>query len=194
MKAGRETRICVIGIGNTLVSDDGVGILSLQLFAKTVADDRLTLVESERGGMDLLDILEGFDAAVLIDAAQTGLRGPGEVDVFSLQAPFTPGACSSLHTINLRALLAFGEVAGMALPRGVTVVSVEAKDIETFHEGCTQEVARALPEVVERLGEELRRFLPDLRLVSPHGSHPGTRTSARSAGCGQRGESTCAGR
>ena len=167
-----NARIGLIGIGNTLATDDGAGIQSLGLLRDSLADDRIALVECERGGMALLELLEGFDAAILLDAAQTGYRVPGEVEVFSIRSPFTPGACPSLHTINLRGLLAFGEALGMALPREVTVVSVEARDIETFHEGCTREVEHALREMAEKAHEQIRRVLPDVRLGSRPGSRP----------------------
>jgi len=160
----------VIGVGNIFASDDGVGIRALRRFRASVEDERVALIESERGGMDLLDRLEGLDAALIVDAALTELKSPGEVTVFTIPAPFTPGACPSLHTIDLRGLLAFGEAAGMPLPHVVTVLSVEAEDIETFREECTGNVERAIPEVVGILVRELRRILPDLQL-------PATETS-----------------
>jgi hydrogenase maturation protease len=169
MQTTEDARVGVIAIGNIFVSDDGVGIRALRRFREAVADERVALIESERGGMDLLDRLEGLDAVLIVDAAQTGRKSPGEIAVFAIRAPFTPGESPSLHTIDLRGLLAFGGAMGMPLPREVTVLTVEAEDIETFQEVCTRNVERAIPEVVDRLVKEVRRILPDVQMVSCRG-------------------------
>jgi hydrogenase maturation protease len=169
MPIGADTRVGIIGVGNSYASDDGAGIRALRLFRELVQDARVDLKECERGGMDLLDCLEGLDSAFVLDAALTGVVPPGEIQAHTIPAPFTTGACPSLHTLNLRGLLAFGEATGMSLPRDVTVLSVEAEDIETFREGCTPNVERVLPEVVERLMKEVRRILPDVCVASSRG-------------------------
>jgi hydrogenase maturation protease len=166
MPRSGEIRLGVIGVGNTLVSDDGVGIRVVRTFRGKRVDERVALIESERGGMDLLDRLEGFDYVMIVDAALTGLKAPGEVVVLTIAAPFAVGESRSLHTIDLRGLLAFGEAAGMAMPSEVTVLSIEAGDIETFHEGCTEKVEQAIPGAVAVLEEEVRRILAHPRAVS----------------------------
>jgi hydrogenase maturation protease len=165
MPDSRKIRLGVIGVGNTLVSDDGVGIRVIRRFGESAVDERVELIESEQGGMDLLDRLEGFDFVIIVDAASTGLKGPGEVEVSTLGAPFAVGESRSLHTINLRGLLAFGEAAGMAVPKRVTVLSIEAADIETFGEGCTEKVEGAIPGAVAMLEGEVRRVLARLPAV-----------------------------
>ncbi len=165
MAADRPYRVGVIAVGNIFASDDGVGIQVIRRFGALVSDERLSLGESERGGLDLLDRLEGLASALIVDAGFRGQTRAGEVTSFTYSAPFAPGVCASLHTADLPDLLAFGEAAGMALPEVVTVLSVEAADIETFHEGCTPVVEGAFAGVVDRLVEEVRHLLPDLQFV-----------------------------
>lgn len=166
MTGTRRGRVGIVGVGNVFATDDAVGIHVLRRFREAVSDTRLTLVESERGGLDLLDRLEGFDAVLVVDAGLNGLTSPGEIASITYAAPFASGGCPSLHTVDLPGLLAFGEAAGMALPRTVTVLSVEALDIETFQEGCTPPLEAAIPVVVERLLREVRHLMPDVREAS----------------------------
>jgi hypothetical protein len=51
---------------------------------------------------------------------------------------------------------------GIALPEEVTVYTVEARDIETFHEGCTPEIEAAIPELTDMLVKELQSMFSDL--------------------------------
>ena len=148
-------RTVVIGIGNPIASDDGVGIRAVQDFQNAFADERVTCVVCERGGLELLDLIKGYDAAVIVDAAKTEASAPGEVTTLIVRQPFTPGSHRSLHTMELDSALAFGSLMGMQLPEEVTVLAVEAADIETFHEGCTPEVEAAIPDVVTRLQREV---------------------------------------
>jgi len=164
LQAG-TTRVAMIGVGNTLATDDGIGILAVRIIRERFADERLCCLETERGGMDLLDMLTGFDAAVLVDASLSGQGPPGSFHENILRSPFTPATSRSLHTVDLCGLLAFGEAAGLPLPREITILAVEAADIETFGEGCTPEVQRALPRLVERATTLIQGFLPDAGLV-----------------------------
>ena len=162
-----HSKVVVIGVGNPIASDDGVGIRSVMEFQRTLHDERVTCVECERGGLDLLDLLKGFDGAVIIDAAKTGNCSPGGIATFVIRQPFALTAHRSLHTMELDSVLAFGSLMGMQLPDEVSVVAVEAADIETFHEGCTPEVQSAIPHVVNRVQNEIVKILPDLQ-TSPH--------------------------
>ena len=155
-------RTLVIGIGNPLASDDGVGIRAIARLRQMISDERISLVESERGGLDLLDLLEGHPTAHIIDAALTGTKPPGTISSFSIRRPFAVEPLPSLHTIGLRTVLAFGTTMGIRLPEEVTVYTVEARDIETFHDGCTPEVEAAIQDLADLLVLELQGILPGL--------------------------------
>jgi hydrogenase maturation protease len=157
--------IGVIGIGNSYAGDDGVGIETVRRFQNRLADSRVICHECERGGLDLVDLLSGFDSAVIVDAAQTRDHAPGDLVTFVLRPPFRSGIASSLHTMDLAAVLALGAMTGLPMPREVTVLAVEAAETETFRVGCSPVVRSVLPDVVDRLTQEVRRLLPDLRTV-----------------------------
>lgn len=160
-------RVAVLGIGNLLAADDGVGIRSLREFQSCIDDQRIACFECERGGLDLLDKLEGFERSIIIDAARTGNHPYGRVFEFMLRKPFASDNLPSLHTIGLGAALAFGEVAGMKLPQEVTVYCIEAADIETFGAGCTPIVEAAIPIVVARMRSQVSRLVPGIRFTTP---------------------------
>jgi len=156
-------RVVVIGIGNPIASDDGVGIRSVREFGASIDDDRVCCVECERGGLELLDLIADGDSAVIVDAAHSGSAPPGSMTETVIRRPFASTAYSSLHTLELHSVLGFGSLMGMRLPDEVKVLAVEAADIETFHEGCTPGVERAIPDIIFRLRQEILKVLPDLR-------------------------------
>ena len=150
----------IIGIGNPLAGDDGVGIESVTLLRHVVTDERVHCMTCERGGLDLLDMMSGHEAVVIVDAAKTGRYPPGAVTSITVRRPFPSTGTLSLHTIDLQALLGFGSMIGMQLPDEVIVYAVETADAESFREGCSPEVRLAIAEVIRHITGQLQRILP----------------------------------
>jgi len=167
-------KVAVLGIGNEMVADDGVAIHTVRLLRSVVPDTRVYCLESERGGMDILDQLEGFERAFVIDASCSGLHPAGTINRYVIRAPFGQSSPPSLHTVSLNAVLALGSTTGLRLPEEVFIYTIEATDIETFGAGCTERVQRAIPEAVSRLKADILSILPDASCVPRQGKsvHP----------------------
>jgi hydrogenase maturation protease len=71
-------RILVLGLGNDLLADDAIGHLAVAELAPRLAG-RADVEATALHGLALLDVLAGYDAAVVLDAACTGARPVGEV-------------------------------------------------------------------------------------------------------------------
>jgi len=145
----------VLGLGNPILSDDGVGIRVAQEVGKKLDDPQITVSETSAAGLSLLDSIVGYDKVIIIDAIQTEKGQAGQIyrmgpEDFSLTKHF-----SSPHQINLVTALELGKMLNLAMPQEITVFAVEAKDITSFSERCTPEVERAIPEAVKIVLEEL---------------------------------------
>jgi len=112
------------------------------------------VVELGTAGLGLLDIVEGYDRLILVDAIQSGAP-PGTVhelrgDELANSANLGPG-----HDADLPAVLAFGDkLARGRMPRDVVVIAVEGVDVSTVSDRLTPDVEAAVP-VVVRLVEEM---------------------------------------
>ena len=145
----------VLGLGNPILSDDGVGIQVAHEVANQLNDPQVTVAETSAAGLSLLDSIVGYDKLILIDAIQTEKGQAGQIyrmraDDFSLTRHL-----SSPHQINLATALELGKMLNLAMPEKITVFAVEAKDVTSFGEKCTPEVEKAIPEVVKMVLEDL---------------------------------------
>ncbi len=145
----------VLGLGNPILSDDGLGIKVAHEVAKQLNNPQVTVAETSGAGLSLLDFIAGYDKVIIIDAIQTKKGNAGQIyrmetKDFSLTKHF-----SSPHQINLVTALELGKMLNLAMPQEITVFAVEAKDITSFSEKCTPEVEKAIPEVVKMVLEEL---------------------------------------
>jgi hydrogenase maturation protease len=153
--ADPQPRTIVIGLGNPLLGDDGVGwrvadeVESLVRAARD-AGRPIADVEIERlgvGGLRLMECLTGYEAAILVDAAEFPDRPVGEVHACSFDdlADFAAGHLDSAHDASLRTALTLGRRLGATLPESIYAVTVQAHRTDEFSENLSPEVSAAIP-------------------------------------------------
>ncbi len=145
----------VLGLGNSILSDDGVGIKVAQELREKLRDPQVTIAESSLAGISLLDFVVGYDQVIIIDAIQTKRGKVGQIYRMGPEDFSSTKHLSSPHQINLVTALELGKMLNLAMPQKITIFAVEAKDITTFGEKCTPGVERAIPEVTKMVLEEL---------------------------------------
>lgn len=145
--AGQLTTL-VVGLGNPILGDDGVGwrvAQAVQQLAPAIEVECLSV-----GGLSLMERLIGYDCAVIVDAIHTGNRRPGSVIVFPLSAlpDASAGHTTSVHDTSLQAAMDLGRRMGARLPAEVHVVAIEAVAVYDFTEELTPAIAAAIPQAV----------------------------------------------
>ena len=155
-------RALVVGLGNPILTDDGVGIRVVQEAAKRCRDGAVAFAEASVGGLRLLDVISGYERVILVDAIQTEAGKPGDLYHLhpnDLRASLHAG---STHDLSLPGALALGRGMGMTLPtdEALSIVAIEVEDVLTFGEECTRAVAAAIPRAVEAVLAELEAGEP----------------------------------
>ena len=148
-------RTLILGIGNTVLSDDGVGCKVAQGLQKRLRGrSDITVVETSLSGLSLLDEVTGYERLIIIDAIQTRSGKPGAIYKLS-PGDFKTGRMAIIHDLGLVSTLELGRKLEMDMPREVVIFAIEAKDMTTFSEKLSPEVAKALPEAVKVVLKEV---------------------------------------
>jgi hydrogenase maturation protease len=144
----------VLGLGNPILSDDGVGIS----VARKLKEEKpeLEVVETSEGGIALLDYVAGYDKLVIIDAIKTGKGKPGELYKLALEDLKPAHDFSSSHGVDIATALEVGEALGCVMPRSVSIYAVEIKEDTAFREHCTREVEERIPFIARQIMAEER--------------------------------------
>ncbi len=152
-----NSKTAVIGIGNSILSDDGVGIKAVKVLesiykAKHKGSSEVTeFIEVSTGGINLMEYMAGFRKAVIIDAIVTGRHKAGTVFKFIYpDIPFTRNTVST-HDVDLPMAIETANYLGISLPSEIIIFAVEAKDTVNFGENLTEEVESALINVVNEI-------------------------------------------
>jgi hydrogenase maturation protease len=159
----------VIGVGNVLRGDDGVGVLAVEALRAVAQRDPSVLPEATRIvdggtlGLELIGEVEGARSLLLVDAVDFG-RAPGAVCVLRGEAILSIGEHGS-GADGVAELVSVARLLGR-LPGHVALVGVQAAAIGQGI-GLSEPVAAALPHAVAMACEELRKLdLPVMTAVS----------------------------
>jgi len=150
-----KTKTLILGLGNSLLCDDGVGIYVAAELKNRVDRPDTTVMETGVAGLSLLDLLVGYDRAIIVDAIQTVGGKAGEIYRLEPKAFDTALHTASAHGIDFTTALEFGKKLGLPLPQEIVIFAIEASDVSTFSEECTSEVKSAIPACVEMVLQEL---------------------------------------
>ncbi len=150
-------RILVLGVGNPILSDDGVGIHVARELSQLGLRD-VKVEELAASGLELLDMVLDFDKVVIIDAIQTSGGTPGQIHILNEEDFEKSVHGSSPHGINIATAMALGrKIAPERMPKEVVFIAVEAEDLINVKEQLTPKVQAALPDIVKKVEDELRQ-------------------------------------
>jgi hydrogenase maturation protease len=151
VNAPRENLL--LALGNDLLGDDGVGLAAARLLRPEFAG-AVEVVETSEAGLALVELMEGYQRALLLDSIATGRCPPGTVLEFS-PGDFRRVLAPSPHYAGLPEVLALAGDLGIPFPREIRILAVEVAEPPTFRESLSPPVAEALPELVERARQVL---------------------------------------
>jgi hydrogenase maturation protease len=142
------SRPLVLALGNDLLGDDGIGLIAARRL-KADLPPGVDVEETASGGLDLLDLLEGRERALLLDAIVTGRRPPGTV-VELTREDFAGGNLPSPHYAGLPDVLALADCLKMPFPRDLRVLAMEVDPPGVIGARLSPSVEEALPGYLDR--------------------------------------------
>lgn len=145
----------ILGLGNPLRGDDGVGPRLVEALNRNSLPEGVTALDGGTGGLDLLRLVERWERVVIVDAADVG-REPGEY------VRFTPDQVRlkrssktlSLHHAGLSEVLALAEALDLDLP-DMVILGVQPEMIG-WREGLSPAVAAGLTALTEAVLQEIK--------------------------------------
>jgi len=141
-----RAHVLILGIGNLLLSDEGVGVHAVRCLAQQQLPPGVEILDGGTSGADLVDHLEGRTKVVVIDAA-SGDGPPGTVYRCEASELLEQEGSLSLHEFGLADSLHMAERLGCA-PQRVVVLGVQPATMEPGLE-LSPEVASVLPGLIK---------------------------------------------
>jgi hydrogenase maturation protease len=149
-------RTLVLGLGNTILSDDGVGCRVAMALKDILNTPDVDIMEASIAGLDFLDMLTGYNRTIIIDAIQTDKGTPGQIYRLGPEILASTRHAGTPHDVNLATALELGKRLNIKLPEKIIIFAIEVQDVTSFSEECTPEVEKAIPSCVKMVVQELK--------------------------------------
>lgn len=150
-----KVRTIILGMGNPMRGDDSVGLHAVRALRDKLNKLDITVIEASGTGMDCLELLTGYDRAVIIDAIHTMEGKTGQIYRLELDAFDTNGYANTSHDVDFVTAIELGRRLGLALPRQIVIFAIEVGDAHSFSEECTAAARQAIPNCVGMICQEL---------------------------------------
>lgn len=146
----------IVGLGNEIAGDDGIGIHAAETLRDRLRDDpSIEVLALPWAGLALLDALQGRVRVAIVDCLISGSRPPGSI--VRLDGLDLAGSVRliSFHDVDFPTVMALGTRMGFDMPDEVAIWGIEAERFGVFHEELSPRVAAA----IEPLALELIAYI-----------------------------------
>ena len=144
----------ILGLGNLLQCDDGVGCRVAQALEQRVLPSDVEVLDAGTPGIGLLNLIQDRQRVIIIDAAEMGLQ-PGEFRRFGAEDVQLTGAKEriSLHRTGIVDTLALAQQLKIEMPK-IVFFGIQPSKID-WQDGLSQPVQVAMPQVIEAIVKEI---------------------------------------
>ncbi len=144
----KKERLLVLGVGNYLMGDEGVGVHVIQALDQIKLPVNVDIIDGGTGGFDLMPILSGYPKAIFVDATMDG-RPPGSVGVLHPRFSADFPTVLSAHDVGLKDMIDALEFKN-ELPE-ITLITVSIHSIQPMSIYLTDPVHRSVSQVIKVL-------------------------------------------
>ena len=149
-------KIVIIGIGNMLRSDDGLGFHIIKELQKYNLPPDVKLVERDVLDFQILNVMKNARKVIFVDVVQNNGK-PGEIYYLDLTQINTENAedlrILNIHNLGLEKFLLFCKIMRVSPPR-ILLIGCEPKNLEMGLE-LSKEVREAIPKIIKLILKEL---------------------------------------
>lgn len=154
-------KLLVLGIGNMLLTDDGVGVFAAQDLQKESWPENVTIMEAGTFTQDIFYLFEGYDALLVLDIIHTG-DTPGTIYRLSEEDLVQKESQRlSIHDIDLIDSLRMAEMLGGKKP-SMKVLGMEPFDYTSWNIGLSEIASEKYPSFLQLARQEIHTILGEI--------------------------------
>lgn len=159
-------RIALIGLGNILLSDEGIGVhVTNTIKQRYTFSPGVEIIDGGTMGLDLLPLFEGRDKILIVDAVDFG-REPGHIGMIENDdIPSVINSKLSVHHIGLSDVLFASKLMGI-LPSEICLIGIQPKSLDVGLD-MTDEIKEKIEALMNLIIGKLKEWNVKCVLLSP---------------------------
>jgi hydrogenase maturation protease len=151
--------ILILGLGNDILMDDGIGPKLARELEKRIDNPSITYDTAAIGGLEMLEFIRDFNTVIIIDAIKTLNGVPGDIYLLSPSNFKETSHISNLHDISFLTALELGKELNMKIPSAIHIIAVEIIEDLTFGNDFTPPLQQRYEEIKEEVFQMVKELL-----------------------------------
>jgi hydrogenase maturation protease len=151
----------VLGIGNEILSDDGIGPRLVRNLSEMIDDPNVNFKTAFCGGLEIMEYIRGYEKVIIIDSIYTRKGKPGNVYCFTPSDFRETSNLSNLHDVNFITALHLGDILELNIPSDLHIIAVEIIEDREFSEKLTPLLSMRYPEILEEVTALIKKIIND---------------------------------
>jgi len=148
-------KILILGIGNDILKDDGIGPKLVKDLQKETVPEGISFKTSSMGGLEILELIREYHTVLILDAIKTKEGMPGDVYYFRPEDFHETMHLSNLHDVNFITALELAKKIKLSIPETIHIIAVEIMEDLEFGRSLTPELEKRYPEILGKVHEFL---------------------------------------
>ena len=154
-----ENKILILGMGNDILTDDGIGIKITKVLEKKFPFPNIIFDTLSLGGMEIIEYIRDFRMVIIIDAIKTQDGIPGTVYQFIPEDFKETTHLSNIHDISFLTSLKLAKELDIPTPEKVHIIAVEIVEDMVFSNDFTPQVQARYPGILEEVTEIVEELI-----------------------------------
>ena len=147
--------ILILGIGNEILTDDGIGVKIVKLLEKRIINDSIHFETIWVGGLDLIEVFDGYKTIIIIDAIKTGEKDPGFIWDLTPENFRNTLHLSNIHDLTFIEAINAGRKLGYKIPETIHVLAIEILEDLVFSNEFSPEIQHCYENIFKDIEKKL---------------------------------------
>jgi hydrogenase maturation protease len=141
----------ILGFGSDALSDDGLPVVLVHDLKSRLDPLKFNFNTSPLGGLELLELLKGYNRAILIDTQLTGRRKPGQISIFTPQNFEETFHLSSQHDLSFQDALRLAKEMEIPLPADIQIIAIEIVEKKRLSFELSGKIRETYPSILSKI-------------------------------------------
>lgn len=149
----------ILGIGNDILTDDGIGIKLVRKLQKDLAKPNVAFLTAVVGGLEILELIRGSELVIIIDAIKTKDGVPGTIYHLTPSHFKETLHLSSFHDVSFLSALKLAEKMEIPIPSQIDILAIEIVEDLTFSNEFSPPIAEKYKAICQEVSDLVKKML-----------------------------------
>jgi len=149
----KQNKILIHGIGNEIVTDDGIGPKLVKRLKGNLSRNDIDFETAFLGGLEVLEFIQGYQTVIFIDAIRTLGGIPGTVYKLTPENFNKTIHLSNVHDVSFITAVDLGKKLGLEMPEFIHIIAVEIVEDRVFDDNFSPQIQEKYEEIYKEVKE-----------------------------------------